>query len=117
MKYYLSVYCRFRDEAIWIREFIEFHILQGVEHFYMVDHLSVDYPLGVLNPYINRGLVTYIRFEEELPVQHPGIYVDHAAVFRKMGNQVLARARGESKWLAIIDSDEFLVPAPTIKLP
>lgn len=115
MKYFLSVYCRFRDESIYLREFIEWHLLQGVEHFYMVDHLSKDYPLGVLNPYITKGIVSYSRYTEELPRSGSG--QDHSTVFIRMGNQLLSQVRGETQWLAVLDSDEFLVPAPTVRIP
>ena len=113
-KYYLSVYCRFRDEARWLREWIEYHLLVGVQHFYMMDHLSVDFPQGVLEPYIQRGQVTLVSWEQELPPPSSG--KDHSRVFVDMGNSVLARFRHETKWLAVIDSDEFLVPAPTLRL-
>jgi hypothetical protein len=113
-KYYLAVYCRFRDEARWLREWIEYHLLVGVEHFYMMNHLSVDYPQGILEPYIQRGQVTLLHWDRELPP--PGTGQDHSRVFVEMGNSVLASYRHETRWLAVIDSDEFLVPAPTMRL-
>jgi Glycosyltransferase family 92 len=113
-KYYLSAYCRFRNEARWLPEWLEYHLLVGVEHFYLMDHLSTDYPQGALEPYIQRGQVTLLHWEEELP--SPGSGQDHSQVFVTMGNSVLAQYRHETRWLAVIDSDEFLVPAPTLKL-
>jgi len=107
--HYLSVYCRFRDEKRYLREWLEYHLLQGVEHFYLFDHLSIDNPLAVLQPYINKGVVTYTYFSEELASPH-------SATFAKMGNQALALALGKTRWLAIIDSDEFLVPAEGVAL-
>lgn len=105
--HYLSVYCRFRDEASWLREWIEYYRLIGVDHFYMVDHLSKDNPREILDPYIKRGIVTYVRWEEELDPRHKSHYL----TFLKMGNHVLALARGKTKWLGVFDSDEFLVTA------
>ena len=78
-----------------------------------MDHLSTDYPQGVLEPYIQRGQVTLMRWDQELPPPGTG---DHSQVFVNMGNSVLARYRHESKWLAVIDSDEFLVPAPSLSI-
>lgn len=100
--HYLSVYCRFRDEAKWLREWLEYHLLVGVEHFYLFDHLSKDNPRAVLEPYIKRGLVTYTYFNEELGKPH-------CATFIKMSKQAVEQARGHTRWLALIDSDEFLV--------
>lgn len=108
------MYCRFRNETRWLREWLEYHLLVGVEHFYMMDHLSTDYPRGLLEPYIQREQVTLLRWEKELPLPDSGR--DHSRVFIDMGNSVLARCRHETKWLAVIDSDEFLVPAPTFRL-
>lgn len=109
--HYLSIFMRFRDEAKWLREWIEYHLLVGVDHFYLMDHCSVDHPEEVLHPYIQRGLVTLHRWDKELPPAGK-----HAGIFVEMGNSILANHRHETTWLAIIDSDEFLVPAPTYQL-
>ena len=103
MRHYLSVYCRFRDEAKWLPEWLEYHLLIGVEHFYLIDHLSVDNPESILQPYIERGLVTLARWEKELPKP------DHSRGFIAMGHKALEMARGQTKWLAVIDTDEFIV--------
>lgn len=107
--HYLSVYCRFRNEAVWLREWLEYYRLLGVDHFFMIDHLSTDNPRSVLDPYINHGLVTYVRWDQEL--EKP-----HSRTFVKMGNHALRLARGKTRWLAIFDSDEFLMPVEDIDL-
>jgi len=38
---------------------------QGADHFYLIDNNSTDEPLRILQPYIDRGLVTYVRRDEK----------------------------------------------------
>lgn len=39
---YLSIGAIFKDEAPYLAEWIEFHRLVGVEHFFLYDNLSTD---------------------------------------------------------------------------
>ena len=39
---YLSIWALYQDEAPYMREWIEFHRLMGVEHFFLYDHDSAD---------------------------------------------------------------------------
>ena len=58
-EFYLSVGAIFRDEARYLPEWLEFHLCQGVEHFFLYDHhSSSDAHMPVLDPYIAAGLVT-----------------------------------------------------------
>src|SRR5271165_3682750 len=56
-KYQLSMCAIFQDEAPYLKEWIEFHKLMGVEHFYLYNHRSKDDYKKVLEPYILSGLV------------------------------------------------------------
>jgi len=57
MKPYLSICGIYRDEAFYLREWIEFHRLVGVERFYLYDNFSEDNHREVLAPYIESGIV------------------------------------------------------------
>jgi hypothetical protein len=104
MKYYLSVLTMLHNDARYMKEFLEYYLLMGVEHFYLYDHQSTDHTDDVLRPYILKGLVTYVFIPDEIP----GTALDSfLTVYYTKG---VEQARGESQWLAIIDSDEFLVP-------
>ncbi len=94
----LAVCAIFRDEACFLAEWIGFHRLVGVEHFFLYDNGSEDGPAEVLAPFIERGWVTHI------PWQIP--FHEHAA--RRAYTDALGRARGRFRWLAAIDLDEFL---------
>lgn len=103
VKHYISIFTRFRNEKKWLKEFIEYYLHLGVEHFYMVDHLSTDNPLEVLHEYVKRGLITYIYWGKELDK------TSHANTFHEMGNHVINLSKYRTKWLFICDTDEFLV--------
>lgn len=96
-KYYLSICAIFKNEAQGMKEFIEYHLLQGVEHFYMYNNNSDDNYAEVLKPYIEKGIVTYVEWPP-IPGQLP------------MYKHWYANYRNESNWCAFIDMDEFFVP-------
>ena len=60
----LSVTAIFRDEAPYLREWIEYHKLLGVEHFYLYNNLSQDKCNEVLAPYVKNGEVDLIEWPE-----------------------------------------------------
>lgn len=56
-QYDLSICAIFRDEAPYLKEWIEFHRMLGVQHFYLCSHNSIDNYKDVLKPYIRKGIV------------------------------------------------------------
>ncbi|MGH2980190.1 MAG: glycosyltransferase family 92 protein, partial [Solirubrobacterales bacterium] len=95
-KAYLSVCAVYKDEAPYLREWIEFHRLVGVERFFLYNHASVDDHRAALAPYIEDGIVTLEDWPDVANVQFD-IY-DHC----------LEQHRQDSCWIAFIDIDEFL---------
>jgi glycosyl transferase family 92 len=93
---YLSVCGVYRDEAPYLREWIEFHRLVGVERFFLYDNKSSDEHLEVLEPYLENGIVIL----HDWPVFPAG---QHAAY-----EHCLVEHREDSRWIAFIDLDEFL---------
>jgi hypothetical protein len=111
-RYRLSICSIFKNEAKFLKEWIEYHQLAGVDHFYLYNLGSQDHSLMVLNPYIKRGIVTLVDWNDFFDDQD----VDEVCHWA-LGTQVAAyehaiRTRGEreTKWLAFINIDEFLVP-------
>ena len=92
----LSICAIFRDEANYLKEWIEFHCLVGVEKFYLYNHRSEDDYLNVLRPYIDSGIVTLTEWDRDSPCQVQAYqhYIDAHV--------------GESDWAAFLDIDEFL---------
>jgi hypothetical protein len=98
---YLSIVAIYRDEAPYLREWIEFHRIVGVERFFLYDNFSLDDHREQLAPYIDQGMVVL----HEWPV-FPGQLPAYDDALRRHGH--------ESRWIAFIDLDEFLF-SPTLK--
>ena len=97
-KYELSICAIFQNEAPYLKEWIEFHKLQGVQHFYLYDNRSNDLPSRVLNEYVKRGEVTLINWPLFGQIHSQNKAYEHA----------LRLTSGKSKWVAFLDTDEFL---------
>ncbi len=102
-RYELSICAIFKNEAPYLKEWIEFHRLVGVQHFYLYSHNSEDNFQEVLMPYILQGLVELSEWQDK------GIG-DFNYTQCKCYTECLKRARHVSRWVAFIDSDEFLFP-------
>lgn len=94
-KYYCSVCSVFKNEAPFLREWIEYHLLIGIDHFYLYNNNSSDSFEEVLEPYIKRGIVTLYDW--------PKSYAQMEAV-----KQCYILHKEESFWILHIDLDEFL---------
>lgn len=101
----------FKRENDYLREWIEFHRLVGVDHFYLYDNDGGPEAKDLLQPYVDAGVVT----------RHPwthldGTRFDRATPFgqRNKNHMAFAHAaknyRSDAQWLMKIDVDEFLVP-------
>ena len=102
-RYRLTVAAIFQNEGRFLREWIEYYILMGVEHFYLYNNFSDDNFEEVLAPYITSGLVELIDWS--LPVDNVGSYI-----YAQLSAYSDAISKGESEWMALIDIDEFFVP-------
>ncbi|MDE5918449.1 MAG: glycosyltransferase family 92 protein [Duncaniella sp.] len=101
---YLAVCAIAKNEGTYFKEWIEWHLSQGVEKFYIYDNESTDSTREVLQPYIEAGVVDYTYF--------PGYRMQLAAY-----DDCLDRHRLESRWIAFIDLDEFIVPRRHQSIP
>ena len=57
---YLTVTTMIKNKRRWLREWIEFYLMMGVDHFIVYDNNSTDYPLDILQSYIDQNVITYI---------------------------------------------------------
>lgn len=110
-KHDVCVCAIFQNEARFLKEWIEYHKLIGVEKFYLYNNNSSDDYRSVLNPYAKKGIVELI----EWPHKSEGIE-QWNNVQTSAYQDALSRTRGTSKWLAIIDIDEFIVLKQTTSL-
>lgn len=98
MKHYLSVATIIKDESKYLDEWLNFHLLQGIQHFYLYDNNSTDNTKAVLEKYQKvknkrKSIITLIDWPEE-----PG---QPTAMTHALKNC-------DSEWVAFIDADEFL---------
>ena len=96
-KYELAIVAILKNEAPYIKEWIDYHLLAGVEHFYLYDNDSEDNLREVLQPYIKADVVDC----ESVEGKNAQMFVYNAAV---------DKLKFECRYLAFIDADEFLLP-------
>ena len=65
-RHQLYAMVRVYNEAAWLREWLEFHRMQGVERFLVYDDQSTDDLGAVLAPYVATGLVEVIRWNHNV---------------------------------------------------
>lgn len=99
MKNTIGLMAIFRNEADILKEFIEHHIRQGIDHFYLIDNASEDDFRSIIKQYDNITI-----FEEP--------YVANLGAFHEMGPQVKAYNKFcqfvKTDWLYVCDMDEFV---------
>jgi hypothetical protein len=92
---YLAMCAIYKDEAPFLREWIEFHRLVGFERFFLYDNNSTDSHREVLAPYVEDGIAEVAEWPQ-FPAQG------------KAYRHCLQTHWGECRWIAFLDVDEFL---------
>lgn len=108
---YLSACTIVRDEAPYISEWIEFHRIVGVEHFYIYDDGSVDDTVAILNE-INQGDITIMPWgfgHDEYCCETQCTYWKTPQI--TAFNHCTKERQHETYWCAFIDVDEYLYHA------
>ena len=102
--YHTSIVLIAKDEDKDIEEWLEYHLIAGIDHFYVYDNDSSPNFKKILQPYIDEGIITYHDFPGE--VKQLEAY-EHAVKHYK----------NDTKYMAFIDADEFLVSVDGRALP
>lgn len=94
---YLSICAIVKNEAPYIREWIEYHKLVGIDKFYIFDNESTDNLKEILKEYIDNNIVEYHFIKGSC---------------KQLYCYSLATKKYKLKtyWMAYIDIDEFIVP-------
>ncbi len=95
--YNLAAVAIMKNEGAYLKEWLDYHLLAGVDHFFIYDNESPDNQREVLQPYVDAGLVTY-KF-------YPGKMRQFEAY-----NETVRRFKFFCRYLAFIDADEFILP-------
>lgn len=111
-KYNLSVCALFKDEAKNIGEWIEYHRLIGVDHFYLFENGAKDGYMKVLRPYINKKVITLIPWPNYIEKQEGKDLFKWvlSTQIPAYENVLILHAKEETKWMVFLDVDEFLLP-------
>jgi hypothetical protein len=103
----ITIAAVFQNEAPYLREWIEFHRMMGVERFVLVDDRSRDHFRTVLEPYVAAGVVEL----NSLPCPHRMQGRKWPDYQRAVLAAIVDQLRGVTRWLALVDVDEFIVPS------
>lgn len=96
-QYNLAVVSLVKDSADKITEWIEYHLLAGVDHFYIYDNDGSDKLKEILKPYVDAELVTYILC---------------LGTNKKIWayNDAVENFKFECRYMSFLDVDEFIFP-------
>ena len=93
----LSVVAIVKDEARYLKEWLDYHLAAGVEHFYLYDNDSKDETREVLKPYIEARQVDAFLVPGEV-MQMPAY------------NDAVRKFKFTTRYMAFLDVDEFIFP-------
>ena len=95
--YDLAVVAIMKNEGPYVKEWLDYHLLAGVDHFFIYDNGSPDNQSEIIKPYADAGLVTYIDY--------PGKARQYEAY-----NAAVRDYKFFCRYIAFIDGDEFIFP-------
>ena len=95
--YDLAIVAIMKGEEHYVKEWIDYHLLAGADHFYIYDNDSTPDFKKILQPYIDSNIVTYIHY--------PGKSRQYEAY-----NDAFKKFRLQCRYMAWIDGDEFIFP-------
>lgn len=108
-KYKISVCTLFKNESRYLKEWIEYHRLIGIDHFYLYNTSNSHEHERILKKYLDDRLVTLINW--------PTLKTNESEDITMLGSTIPAYenvikmyAAKETQWLVFIDVDEFLLP-------
>lgn len=96
-KYYSAICGIFKNEGPYLKEWIEYHLMIGINHIYLYNNNSTDDFMSVVDPYIKSNQVTLVNWEKNQAQMEA--YDD-----------CIKRFKSETNWLGFIDIDEFINP-------
>lgn len=105
---YLSFVSNFKNENPYLKEWLDYHLKAGVDHFYLFDQDGSQESKQILEPYIQQGVVTVHDWTNISP-KYDGPTLFFQKNKKHMGYMYAAQNyRNSTTWLLKIDLDEFL---------
>ena len=96
-KYELAIAAILKNEGPYVKEWVEYHLLAGVEHFYIYDNESPDNLKQEIQSYIDAGVVDYTF----LPGQ---------CTLMVAFNDAIDKHKFDCRYIAFLDGDEYILP-------
>jgi hypothetical protein len=110
-RYNISVYTMLRDKTHILVEWIEYHLMIGIEHFYLYDNLSADNLESFLRSYLEKNIVTIVRWPYKPLKGHHWNMVQSASM-----NHALKNFGPFNRWMGYFDVDEYFQIKDIVKL-
>jgi hypothetical protein len=101
-EYNISIYTMVRDKTYELVEWIEYHLMIGIQHFYLYDHFSSDNLESFLQSYMERNIVTIIRWPYKPLKGHHWNMIQSASM-----NHALKNFGPFNRWMGYFDVDEY----------
>ncbi|CAN8003434.1 unnamed protein product [Ixodes hexagonus] len=101
------------NKVLQFAEFMELNLALGVSHFVLYNHTVGPDVNCLLERYVSENLVTLLPWELPIVSQRE---IRTEALFAAL-NDCLYRTMYRFRWVAMIDLDEFIVPAGNVSLP
>lgn len=100
MKDKICIVACIKHEELYVKEWLDFHINCGIDHFFLCDNNETDYQyplIDVIKEYVDKGIVDvldYSSYEFVQPYCYNDLWHDERT--------------NEYDWMLIIDIDEFI---------
>ena len=100
--YDIAVASMFKNCAPYIREWVVYHQMIGVDHFWLYDNGSTDNGAEVIQDFIEKGIVELFDW--------PSNNSDWCSAQIQAFRNGLERGLGTAEWIVLLDQDEFILP-------
>jgi hypothetical protein len=94
--HYLSLAAMVRNEAPYLEEWVKWHYYAGVEHFYLYENDSTDPTMAII-----------ARLSHDYPITC--VQVSGKAIVKSVYESCVKDHSKDSRWIAFLDADEFIV--------
>ena len=110
--FFLAAVVMIRGEDDYILEWIEFHKMMGIEHFFVYHNGNglERKTKTILGPYIDRGEVTYIVWPDIPSLRNEWTHRKTLSIQQLAYGHCTLSFRQNFTWLLKIDVDEFIYP-------
>lgn len=107
-KYSISVCAIFKDESKFLKEWVEYHQIIGVDHFYL--YSNSEHPTEVLEKYVKEGIVSLVQWPDYTNELQKQTFVWALSTQTVAFQHAIIMNAQETEWLVFLDVNEFLVP-------